>query len=137
MRALRRGLTGWLLLALLWAPTLGQLHRHVHVRQGPALQRVAFTEARLVDAGAQAVASQSVNAESGGALPHWIGALFSSHGQAGDCLLFDQCNVADAPASALPALPAPLPVFLLQIFVGEVRAYWVARYDVRGPPPVR
>jgi len=137
MSSLRRGLAGWLLLALLWAPTLGLLHRHVHVPHGtgPATAEVAQAGHRF--AAPPVDASPQIRAGSGAALHPWIASLFAGHGQAADCLLYDQCNVADTLVSAPLLLPAALPVFLLHLFQGEAHARWVALYNARGPPPVR
>lgn len=137
MRFLRRGLVGWLLLALLWAPTLGLLHRHVHVPHGASPAAVEVAHAGHGFAAPLAEATPPGHAAHGAALHHWIASLFAGHGQAADCLLYDQCNVADALVSVALTPPAAVPVFLLHIAPGTLVVRWVARYNARGPPPVR
>lgn len=141
MNLLRRGLVGWLLLALLWAPSLGLLHRHVHVPHGGAA--VGFdTVHASPHAGPEAGASQAggitfTQALPGTTLHGWIASLFAGHGQAADCLLYDQCNVADVLVGTPLALPIVPPSFVLQRAAGEALVRWAALYDARGPPPVR
>ncbi len=140
MRSLRHGLVGWLLLALLWAPTLGLLHRHVHVPHEAAHAAHAGVQAAPSASAWAAAPGGAENpgpAQTAGLLHDGIASLFASHGEAADCLLYDQCSVADALVSAPLALPAALPVFLLHFFQGAALARWVALYDARGPPPVR
>jgi hypothetical protein len=130
MAFLRRGLIGWLLLALLWAPSLGLLHRHVHVHAAPHAAEAAHHAGH-------AQAPGGAPGQPAAALHGWIASLFAGHGQAADCLLYDQCNVGDALVGAPLALPAAPPFFVLQRAAGEALARWAALYDARGPPPVR
>jgi len=104
----------WLVLALVWAPALGLMHRHLHASgPGNPVQVTATAEA----AG--------------------LGRLFAHQGGASDCPLFDQLCAADGLVS-LPALalPVALPVFTFQVTLGDAPVRRVARYDARGPPAV-
>ncbi len=128
MQRLRRGFSGgWslvLVLALLWAPTLGLMHRQVHVAHGPA--------------GTVAEAGRTL-AQAASAVPAgWLGNLFASHSGTADCQLFDHCHVADTLPVAPTLVPAVAPSFLSLIFAaGQVLAREAALYDARAPPPVR
>lgn len=137
MSSLRRGLVGWLLLALLWAPTLGLLHRHVHVVHGTGPATAEVAQAGHGYVASPVDASPQIRAAPLEATLPWISGLFAGHGEAAECLLYDQCNVADTLVCAPLLLPAALPVFLLHLFQGEAHARWVALYNARGPPPVR
>lgn len=106
----------WLLLALVWAPTLGRMHQVVHSGQG-----------------AHAHAEHAV-APSGGA-SQFLLPLLADHTPV-DCLLLDQLSLADAALGAAQALPPPLPAALPAPWHATGTApRHVALFHARGPPP--
>jgi hypothetical protein len=115
--AVRRGLLGLVLLALVMAQTLGLMHRVAH------------------HSGAEQPASLAALHD--GDDHGWLAGLFSSHEESG-CPVYDQLGHG-ATLPELRALPLPLvpAAFILQWFQGEVLARWAALYDARGPPSVR
>jgi hypothetical protein len=118
-RSTRRALVMLLVLALLWAQSLGLWHGVVHDRHAQNSQAIAQPEH---------------------ATGHPTGhgtweRLFSSHEDAADCLFFDQLSHGDAIAS-LPMLVLPLaslPV-VLQYSHALFIARWHAQFQARGPP---
>ena len=105
----------WLLLALVWAPTLGRMHQVVHGGQG-----------------AHAHAEHAV-APSGGA-SQFLLPLLADHTPV-DCLLLDQLTLADAALGAPQALPPPLPAALPAPWNATGTApRHVALFHARGPP---
>jgi hypothetical protein len=108
-----------LVLALLWAQSLGLWHGVVH-----------DGHARHSQAGAQP-AHETAHPTGHSAWER----LFSSHEDAADCLFFDQLSHGDAIASfLLQALPlASLPA-LLQYSHALFVARWHAQFQARGPP---
>ena len=108
----------WLLLALVWVPSLGRWHQVVHAL--PLAQ---------VHAGHGAAVAPAV------ATSAFLPPLLANHSLA-DCLLLDQLALADAAPSAPPAMaptvsavaPAPLPA-------PGVAQRHVALFHARGPPP--
>jgi hypothetical protein len=112
--ASRRGWLWCVVFALLAAQMLGLVHRVVH--------------------GPKAVGGHVVQV----AHDVKLDSLFSSHGDASDCRLYDQLGNGPAMPS-LPALLPPVvpPSVLLQFFEGEVLARWAALFEARGPPSVR
>lgn len=105
-----------LVLAVLWAPTLGALHRQLHAHLRPE------------------VATQSAP----NPLHAALSTLFGHRGDSADCQLFDQCASGDAlvsvPVLALPLAP-PLHLAVLVALEAPVRI--PAFYDARGPPRAR
>jgi hypothetical protein len=118
----RRLLAVVLVLALLWAQSLGLWHGVVHDGHG---QRGA-------------VASQQVHGEDHATAPSALVAPFFSHEDAADCLFFDQLSHGDAVTlvHVLPLAPAPLPAQLGLRHACFV-ARWHARFQARGPPFLR
>jgi hypothetical protein len=118
----RRLLAVVLVLALLWAQSLGLWHGVVHDGHG---QRGA-------------VASQQVHGEDHATAPSALVALFSSHEDAADCLFFDQLSHGDAitPVHLLQLPLVPLPA-LLGLRHACFVARWHARFQARGPPFLR
>lgn len=118
----RSALAGLLLLALLWAQSLGLWHSAVHV-----------VHAQPVQVNVQPAPDRG----DVGGLSAWE-RLFSSHEDAADCLFFDQLSHGDAVTLAishavpLDALPAVLPH-------GPVLwvARWFSQFQARGPPVFR
>jgi hypothetical protein len=105
----------WLLLALVWAPTLGRMHQVVHGGQG-----------------AHAHAEHAV-APSGGA-SQFLLPLLADHTPV-DCLLLDQLALADAALGAPQALPPTPPVALHALWHATGTApRHVALFHARGPP---
>lgn len=82
----------WLVLALVLAPALGQMHRAVHGDAAPALS------AHSAHGGPHAAPGDQTS---------WVAALFSGHHLV-DCQLLDQLTLGDAPRSA-PALAHAAP----------------------------
>ena len=120
VRFSRPVVTVWVVLALLWAQSLGQWHGVVHI---------SHTEPSVV------ASVQAHGAEHAPGIPAVIARLFSSHEDAADCLFFDQLSHGDAIASLpLQALPlASLPA-LLQYSHALFVARWHAQFQARGPP---
>lgn len=109
----RRGLLGWVLVALLGAQLLGLLHRvaHAPLAAPPASQQRAGEPS-----------------PQGG-----VAALFPTH-DAPECRLFDAVgpdNACPPPAGSTPALLASEPP---SGHVPQVLARWVAPFQARGPP---
>ncbi len=105
----------WLLLALVWAPTLGHLHQSVHGGQG-AHQHAAHAVA-----------------PAGGA-SQFLLPLLADHTPV-DCLLLDQLSLADAALGTPQALPPPLPTALPAPWHATGTApRHVALFHARGPP---
>jgi hypothetical protein len=108
----------WLLLALVWVPSMGRWHQVAHAQ--PLAQAHAGHGAAM----APAVATSA-----------FLPPLLADHSLA-DCLLLDQLALADAAPSAPPAMaptapavaPAPLPA-------PGVAQRHVALFHARGPPP--
>lgn len=108
----------WLLLALVWVPSMGRWHQVAHAQ--PLAQAHAGHGAAM----APAVAISA-----------FLPPLLADHSLA-DCLLLDQLALADAAPSAPPAMaptapavaPAPLPA-------PGVAQRHVALFHARGPPP--
>ncbi|NQW81261.1 MAG: hypothetical protein HQ445_08825 [Polaromonas sp.] len=123
-----RQVTGcYLALALLMVPLLGLMHGIVHgFSHGPP---TALSSGH----------GHQYEQPRAGLSPTGVAdALFSSHGKAADCLVFDQLCHADA-LHFLPwqALPTLLPSILLVTLAGDFIARWAALYQARGPPSAR
>ena len=119
--AARRCVLGWVLLALLGAQALGQLHRVVHA-QG----------ASMADAHAQSGAAGDAGAAGRGG---WLEALFAGHDGYSGCLSFDAAGhdgVAAPVAAVTPALPAAQQRVAHGPFA--VAACGGAPFQARGPP---
>lgn len=116
MPLLRRGSISWLVLALLWAATLGQMHRIAHAPQHPR-------------ASVQADVAPHVHAA-------LLEALLGDHDGDSGCRLFDQAAGADGLTTVFQTPPAPplLPIFFALISLGESMARRVALCEARGPP---
>lgn len=133
---------GWLLAALLVAPSLGLLHRTVHGAGVPAAPAGLAAEVHgAADAAAPAPAHGCDLRRHPQALqaPCWLERLFGVHDHAGDCRLFDQASSSPgAPAAALavgalllPALPGPAPASV------PARGPSLRAYHARAPPALR
>ena len=122
----------YLALALLMVPLMGLMHGIVHgYLHG---QSTAQSQVQAQASVAQTPAGRSLTHAHKG----WTDALFSSHGKAADCLVFDQLCHADALHSLqLQALPTPLPNIVLVTLAGDFIARWAALYQARGPPSAR
>ena len=124
----------YLALALLMVPLMGLMHGIVH-----GFSHGQSTAQSHVQSQSQATV---IKAPAGRSLTHahkgWTDALFSSHGKAADCLVFDQLCHADAlHFLLLQALPTPLPNIVLVTLAGDFIARWAALYQARGPPSAR
>lgn len=111
-----------LVLALVWAQSLGLWHRAVH---GEAFH------------GARAAVAQLAAPEQGLA-PSLMQRLFTGHQYDADCQFFDQHCHGDALAAAAPVaavLALPTPVLLASHALAVAR--WHAQFQARGPPSVR
>ena len=114
-----------LVLALLFAQSMGQLHRIKHRGFPAALQSQPVT---LAAAGAP-TASAPVH--------FWFSRFFLTHDEGSpDCRLFDQSQPEGVSPSVaalvFPTLPLSMAVAL---FSGAALARWAALFDARGPPP--
>jgi hypothetical protein len=111
----RRALLWFLLLALVVAPALGQLHRITHaplVAGGPAAHDRAHGDG-------------------------WVSHLFDGHGDK-DCRLFDQLTHSDSlPSLPLLLLPLVLTPFLFRRLERAAVARQAQLFDARGPPALR
>ena len=105
----------WLVLALCFSGTLGQMHRMLHA---PGLAQA--------QAGAQGHESGHGHG--------WLDGLFGIHGDA-ECRLYDQLSGDPAlPGVPLMLLPLQLPAAQLLLRQGDFVARWAALFDARGPP---
>jgi hypothetical protein len=122
----------YLALALLTVPLLGLMHGIVHgFSHG---QSTPQSQVQTQVTATQAPAGRSLTQTHKG----WTDTLFSSHGKAADCLVFDQLCHADAlHFLPLQALPTTLPSFVLVTLAGDFIARWAALYQARGPPSAR
>jgi len=131
---LPRKLAGWLVcclvLALVAMQTLGAMHAVVH-SLGHGVEHT-YDVAHGADHGHMHSASSMGHHHSA------LLDLFTGHGNAEGCQLFDQVSHGDGLTQAVvPLLAAPAPVFLFQYFQGEAVARWATLFDARGPPYLR
>ncbi len=145
-----------LVLALLWAQSLGLWHGIVHGGHGvgsvhASLASVAADTARLGDRALCSVsparfagssltcAERSVTqafGTTGAAASHgFFESLFGNHLDGVDCELFDQLCHGDALATApVLALPLGVPAAHIAHFTGLAVARWAALFQARAPP---
>lgn len=122
LRAMRgarlRAFGGWLLvLALLWAPTLGALHRQLHAHSPSGVSAVTEAVPQL---------------------HRLLGDLFGHHSDSPNCPLFDQCASGDALVGVLAlALSLAPPLYWAVPTLLAQPANPPAFYDARGPPQAR
>ena len=131
-RVAARAAWGYLALVLLLAPLLGLMHGLVHgAGSDRPVGQIHWAES---EAGAEADGA----AHKHGHDHHGLNDLFSAHGQAADCRVFDQLSHSGVP-SVLPqmALPMALSTFAFLFLEGEVHARWAALFEARGPPLTR
>jgi hypothetical protein len=117
-RVAKRAAWAYLALVLVAAPLLGLMHGVTHVA---------------------AHAHGAAPAHLAGADEHgFLADLFSAHGDASDCRVYDQLSLGDA-AAALPllALPLVLTAFVFLFLQGEALARRAALFEARGPPLTR
>jgi hypothetical protein len=128
-RMVWRAVWGYLALALLLAPVLGQMHGLVH---GAGGQQAAATHA---DPAVEHAHERAVEHADGHG---WLADLFSAHADDLDCRVFDQLCHSDAlPAVPLLALPLAFSSFVFQFLKGEALARRAALFEARGPPRAR
>lgn len=119
----------WMLvLALLWAQSLGLWHGIVHGGHG-----VGSVHASLALASAAPDAALSAAGE---AKSHsFFESLFGNHHDGVDCELFDQLCHGDALATApVLALPLGVPAAHIAHLTGLAVARWAALFQARAPP---
>ena len=125
---MRRWLLALLVLAMVAMQTLGAMHAVVHGLGNGEMP--ASLQSHALQGKPQDV--HVVHAHS------TLLDLFTGHGSAVDCQLFDQVSHDYGLAKAVMALAAaPVPVFLYQYFQGEAVARWATLFDARGPPYLR
>ena len=113
-----------LIAALLFAQSLGLMHRQVHGHGLPVAAAVA--------GGAQALACEEACTKPA---VSWLAHLFPVHGDPGSCGLFDQLTHGDALCMvSLPVLPVVAPLAFIHFIEGQALARWAALFDARGPP---
>jgi hypothetical protein len=111
----------WLALSLLLSQSLGQLHSVKHGGSVAAAHAAGEHEAHDIH--------HTHGDES------FLDLLFSSHGNASDCRLYDHLNDGQSmPLIVAAPLPIVLPSRLVAIFAGDALARWAALFDARGPP---
>ncbi len=126
----------WLVLSVMLAQILGQLHAVKHVIQPygqvSAVHGVGAHEAHVAhDQHDGHHAGHHVEPYDEGLLD----ALFVSHGSASDCRLYDHlCDGKAMPSVVAAVLPIVLPSQQVAIFAGDALARWAALFDARGPP---
>lgn len=117
---------GWLFWLVLWvmgsslllSQSLGHLHSVKHGGQATGVYAAAQQ------------ATQGNHHPDG-----FLDQLFSSHGSASDCRLYDHLSGGQAMPLILAApLPIVLPSLVVAIFAGDALACWAALFDARGPP---
>ena len=126
---------GWVL-ALLVSQTLGQLHAVKHVIQQGGPDAVAHAaDTREMHAAHDAHHEHEHEGDGDGDGEGFLDKLFSSHGSASDCRLYDHlCDGQAVPIILAAPLPIVLPSRLVAIFAGDALARWAALFDARGPP---
>lgn len=111
----------WLMLSLLLSQSLGQLHSVKHGGLVAAAHAAGEHEAHDI---------HHRHDDDG-----FLDLLFSSHGNASDCRLYDHLSDGQAMPLVLAApLPIVLPSRLVAIFAGDALARWAALFEARGPP---
>ena len=127
-RNLAQLLVFWLVLSLLLAQTMGQLHAVKHM-----IQRVGVV-AVVPGAGGHG-GHEARDAHDGKNGKSFLDELFSSHGSTADCRLYDHLSDGQSlPLLFAAPLPIVLPSRLVAIFAGDALARWAALFDARGPP---
>ena len=115
-------------MSLLLSQTLGQLHAVKHVNINKGLGTAVHA------AGAHDIHG-SHGSDRGRDSGGFFDLLFSSHGSASDCRLYDHLSDGQAmPIVLAGPLPIVLPTLLVAIFAGDSLARWAALFDARGPP---
>lgn len=126
----------WLVLALCFSGTLGQMHRVVHAPGLAALQAAAALGlgAQAHGHGLSQAPAQGLSDVAHSHAHGWFDSLFGIHSDA-ECRLYDQLSGDPALTGVPPVvLPLQLPTAQLRTRAGEFIARWVALFDARGPP---
>ncbi|WP_291595440.1 hypothetical protein [Comamonas sp.] len=125
-----RWLMGLLALAMVLGPTLGQMHRAVHLGSAPG------GKTHAVHSHAQATLYCLAERNSCATDLAWVHALFSGHGPA-ECQLLDQANHGYAGPVAVLAFSAPAPdSFIPRPFAPAPRAVFIAAPPAARAPPL-
>ena len=116
-----------LLVALVFAQSMGFVHRVVHAGEGAGQDLVAADHRHHADG-----ASHLHDDES------WTQVLFGLHEDGADCRLYDGLGsqALACQAAFAAAVIAPSTAFLRSL-AGDFVARWVTLFDARGPPPSR
>ena len=133
-----RWLMGLLALAMVLGPTLGQMHRAVHLGSAPGGKIYAVhshAAPALSAASAEVVGNCPADRSSCASDLSWVHALFAGHGPA-ECQLLDQANHGYAGSVAVLAFSAPPPdSFIPRPFAPAPRAVFIAApLAARAPP---
>ena len=129
LSASRVGVYPWVLvLALLWAQSLGLWHGIVHAGHG-----LDSTHATLALTNSLSDVAPSA---AGASSPHSLfESLFGNHHEGVDCELFDQLCHGHALATALVlVLPLGVPAAHTAYLTGLAVARWAALFQARAPP---
>ncbi len=115
----------WWVMSLLLSQSFGQLHALKHGGQATTAEIAGAHEAHHAHHG------HGHEHDDGG----FLDLLFSEHGSASDCRLYDHLSDGQAmPLVLAGPLPIVLPSLLVAIFAGDALARWAALFDARGPP---
>jgi len=132
-----RALWTCLLVAMVLAQTLGFTHTIVHAL-APTPAHQADTTLASVEHIGEHTHGPEHDALHAPTQAGWLAQLFSAHGDASDCRLFDQFSHGDGlpgvPALCIPVLA--LPVFL-QVFEASLPLASAVLVQARGPPRIR
>nr|WP_236597839.1 hypothetical protein [Comamonas testosteroni] len=133
-----RWLMGLLALAMVLGPTLGQMHRAVHLGSSPGGKiYAAHSHAAPALSAASAEVAGDCQADRSNCASDlsWVHALFAGHGPA-ECQLLDQANHGYAGPVAVLAFSAPPPdSFIPRPFAPAPRSVFIAApLAARAPP---
>ena len=125
---MRRLWVGCLLVSLLLAQTLGQLHAVHHGGAG----QVASAAHDRHDGHESHAAHEAHDANQDN---DFLQVAFSPHQNETECRLYDQVrDLQVMPTVATILLPNAPPRWAVAIFQGDALARWAALFDARGPP---
>ena len=123
-----------LVLALLWAQSMGLWHGIVHGGYGAVSVRASLA---LAPDTSDAV-TQAFGIEGAPVFNGFFESLFGNHHKGVDCQLYDQLCHGDALATApVLVLPLGVPAAHIAHLTGLAVARWAALFQARGPPVSR